>query len=170
MSAKASEDTELRAADMRTRFMREAIRLALENVRAARGGPFAALVVKGEIVLGRGTNLVTTSNDPTAHAEIVAIRAACQALRAFHLDGCEVYTSSEPCPMCLAAMYWARVRAYYYANTRLQAAEIGFDDCLIYNEINKPLDKRLVPGSRLLAEEGVNVLREWERSPSKVPY
>jgi guanine deaminase len=155
---------------MRERFMREAIALALENVRTGRGGPFAALVVKGGEVVSRGTNLVTASNDPTAHAEVLAIRAACQALGVFHLDGCEIYSSCEPCPMCLAAMYWARVRGYYFGNTRVEAAKIGFDDALIYDEIAKPPEERLVPGSRLLPEEAVQVFYEWERSPLKVPY
>lgn len=150
--------------------MLETLALALDNVRAGRGGPFAALVVKGEEVLGRGTNLVTATNDPTAHAEILAIRAACRLLGAFRLDGCEVYTSSEPCPMCLAAMYWARVRGYYYGNSQAEAARIGFDDALIYDELGKPPEERLVPGSRLLAEEAVKVFDEWERSPLKVEY
>lgn len=150
--------------------MLETLALALDNVRAGRGGPFAALVVKGEEVLGRGTNLVTATNDPTAHAEILAIRAACRHLGAFRLDGCEVYTSSEPCPMCLAAMYWARVRGYYYGNSRVEAARIGFDDASIYDELGRPPEERLVPGSRLLAEEAVKVFDEWERSPLKVDY
>jgi guanine deaminase len=155
---------------MRDRFMREAIAMALENVRTGRGGPFAALVVRGEDVVGRGTNLVTANNDPTAHAEIVAIRGACQALGLFQLNGCEIYTSSEPCPMCLAAMYWARIRGYYYGNARAEATRIGFDDALIYDEIAKAPEDRLVPGSRLLADEAVQVFYEWERSPLKVPY
>lgn len=155
---------------MRDQFMRETIALALENVRTGRGGPFAALVVKGDDVLGRGTNLVTANNDPTAHAEVLAIRAACQALGAFRLDGCEIYASSEPCPMCLAAMYWARIGGYYYGNTRLEAAKIGFDDALIYDEIGKAPSNRLVPGAQMLAEEANAVFREWRRSISKVPY
>jgi guanine deaminase len=155
---------------MHDRFMREAIALALENVRTGRGGPFAALVVRGEDVVGRGTNLVTASNDPTAHAEIVAIRDACQAVGTFQLNDCEIYTSSEPCPMCLAAMYWARIRGYYYGSCRAEAASVGFDDALIYHEMGKPPEARLVPGSRLLADEAVQVFDEWERSPLKVPY
>jgi guanine deaminase len=155
---------------MRDRFMRQAIAMALENVRAGRGGPFGALVVRGEEVVGRGTNQVTANNDPTAHAEIVAIRDACQALGTFQLNDCEIYTSSEPCPMCLAAMYWARIRAYYYGSARADAANAGFDDALIYDEIGKPPEARLVPGSCLLADEAVQVFDEWERSPLKVPY
>jgi len=155
---------------MRDQLMRETIALALENVRAGRGGPFAALVVKGEDVVGRGTNLVTASNDPTAHAEILAIRAACKLLGVFHLSECEIYTSCEPCPMCLAAMYWARVRGFYYGSSRGEAAKFGFDDALIYDELLRPPEERLVPGSRLLAEEAVKVFDEWEKSPVKVPY
>ena len=155
---------------MRQEFMREVIALALGNVRTGRGGPFAALVIKDGTVVGRGTNLVTTSNDPTAHAEILAIRAACQALGVFQLEGCEVYTLCEPCPMCLAAMYWARVRGYYYGSSRVEAAKIGFDDALIYDEVAKPPEERLVPGARQLAEEAVKVFYEWERSPLKVRY
>ena len=155
---------------MRDKFMRETIALALENVRTGRGGPFAALVVKGENVLGRGANLVTANNDPTAHAEVLAIRAACQALDAFRLDGCEIYTSCEPCPMCLAAMYWARIRGYYYGTTRADAGKMGFDDALIYDEIAKAPEARLIPGCRQLGEEAMKVFYEWERSTSKVPY
>ncbi len=116
------------------RFMREAIELSKINIQEGRGGPFAALIVKDGTVLARGTNLVTSTNDPTAHAEIVAIREACQALGSFQLEGCDMYTSCEPCPMCLGAIYWARPRAVYYANTRDDAAEIGFDDRFIYDE------------------------------------
>lgn len=155
---------------MREEFMRETIALALENVTRGRGGPFAALVVKDGEVIGRGTNLVTSMNDPTAHAEVIAIRAACQALGVFHLNGCEIYSLGEPCPMCLAAMYWSRLRGFYYGNSRMDAAKIGFDDALIYDEIAKAPEKRLVPGSRLLAEEALTVFSEWERSLSKVPY
>ncbi|HEY6292541.1 MAG TPA: nucleoside deaminase [Terriglobia bacterium] len=155
---------------MHEKFMREAIALSLENVRSLWGGPFGAIVVKDGQILARGANRVTASNDPTAHAEVVAIRAACQALGSFQLSGCEVYSSCEPCPMCLSAMYWARIRGYYYGNTRLEAAQIGFDDALIYREIAKPPEERLIPSLRLLAEEAAEVFAEWVRSASKVPY
>src|SRR5947207_3094425 len=115
---------------MHNPFMQRAIELAIENVRAGKGGPFAAVVVKGASILAGGTNQVTSSNDPTAHAEIVAIRAACKALTDFQLTGCEIYTTCEPCPMCLGAIYWARPAKVYFANTRQDAARIGFDDSL----------------------------------------
>ena len=155
---------------MREGFMREAIALAVQNVRTGRGGPFAAVVVKAGAMVARGANLVTASNDPTAHAEVVAIRAACQALETFQLTGCELYTSCEPCSMCLSAIYWARLSRYYYAQTREEAAKIGFDDSLIYEEIAKPPERRAIPGLRLLAEEAAEAFSEWVRSPSKVPY
>jgi guanine deaminase len=155
---------------MRERFMREAIALSIENVRAGRGGPFGAVVVRGEEVIARGVNLVTTANDPTAHAEVSAIRAACLALGSFHLTECEIYTSCEPCPMCLGAIYWARLERYYYGNTRSGAAKIGFSDALIYEEIAKLPEKRAVPGLRLLADEAAAAFEEWLRAPVKVPY
>ncbi|HEV2178478.1 MAG TPA: nucleoside deaminase [Terriglobia bacterium] len=151
-------------------FMREAIALSVENVRAGRGGPFAALVVKGATVVARGVNLVSATNDPTAHAEVMAIRAACQALGSFRLAGCEIYTTCEPCPMCLSAIYWARLDKYYYANTRQDAASVGFDDSLIYHEIALPPEQRAVPGERLLADEAATAFQEWMRSPVKVSY
>lgn len=122
---------------MREELMRMAIALAIENVRSGRGGPFAAVVAKDGMVIGRGVNLVTATNDPTAHAEMAAIRAACQALGSFHLADCELYTTCEPCPMCLGAIYWARLERYYYGNTRTDAAKIGFDDARIYQELSK---------------------------------
>jgi len=155
---------------MREAFMREAITLSVENVRAGRGGPFAALVVRGATVVGRGANLVTATNDPTAHAEVVAIRAACQALGSFELTGCEIYSTCEPCPMCLSAIYWARLAKYYYGNTRQDAANIGFDDSRIYHELALPAAQRTVPGERLLAGEAAAAFEEWRRSPSKVLY
>jgi len=149
--------------------MREAIALSLENARAG-GGPFAALVVKDHRVIARGVNQVVAINDPTAHAEIVAIRAACLALGAFQLAGCEIYASCEPCPMCLGAIYWARPARYYYANTRQDAAQIGFDDALIYNEIATPPEARKIPGLRLLPEEAKEAFAEWARSEKKRQY
>jgi len=122
---------------MHEELMRVAIALSIENVRTGRGGPFAAVVAKDGALIGRGVNLVTATNDPTAHAEVSAIRAACQALGSFHLTGCELYTTCEPCPMCLGAIYWARLARYYYGNTRSDAARIGFDDSLIYQELSR---------------------------------
>jgi len=150
--------------------MREAIALSKANVREGRGGPFAALVVKDGIVLARGTNLVTSANDPTAHAEIVAIREACRALKSFRLDGCDMYTSCEPCPMCLGAIYWARPRSVYFANTRDDAAAIGFDDRFIYDEFSIPPTDRKIPLRQLLRDEALEAFREWSTSSNKAPY
>lgn len=155
---------------MDEQFMREAIALSVENVRRQRGGPFAALIVKHGQVIARGANQVTLANDPTAHGEIVAIRAACQSLGSFQLTGCELYTSCEPCPMCLAAMHWARLARFYYGNTRQDAARIGFDDALLYEELERAPEQRKVPGLRLLAAEAAVAFDEWVRSAAKVPY
>ena len=155
---------------MREELMRVAIALSIENVRAGRGGPFAAVVAKDGVVIGQGVNLVTATNDPTAHAEVSAIRAACQALGSFHLTGCELYTTCEPCPMCLGAIYWARLARYYYGNTRLDAAKIGFDDAHIYKELSKLPEERAVGGERLLPHEAAEAFNEWMRAPVKVPY
>jgi len=151
-------------------FLRQAIDLAVDNVRQGLGGPFGALVVKDGEVIATGANRVTTSNDPTAHAEIVAIREACQKVGAFRLDGCDIYTSCEPCPMCLGAIYWARVKAFYFAGSQDDAARGQFDDSFIYSELHKPLDGRTIPGYRLLATEGFRPFEEWLKSQRKVPY
>lgn len=151
-------------------FLRQAIDLAVDNVRQGLGGPFGALVVKEGEVIGSGTNCVTTNNDPTAHAEIVAIRAACQKIGAFRLDGCNIYTSCEPCPMCLGAIYWARVKAFYFAGNQDDAARAQFDDSFIYRELHKPAEGRTIPGYRLLAAEGFRPFEEWLSSQGKVPY
>ena len=149
--------------------MREAIALSIENARAG-GGPFAALVVKDSRVIGRGVNQVVAANDPTAHAEILAIRAACHELGSFQLTGCEIYATCEPCPMCLGAIYWARLARYYYANTRQDAAKIGFDDAFIYNEVAAAPEARTVPGMRLLPQEAMEAFAEWARSEKKTQY
>lgn len=150
--------------------MREAIALSLENVRAGRGGPFAAVIVKDGKIIARGTNLVTSTNDPTAHAEIVAIREACRQIGHFHLTDCEIYTSCEPCPMCLAAIYWARLRKIYYANTRSDAAAIGFDDELLYREIAMPHAQRAMPMEQIWLHDAQEALRLWKTKDDKVPY
>jgi guanine deaminase len=155
---------------MREDWMRRAIELAVENVRSGRGGPFGAVVVKGDQMIATGVNLVTATNDPSAHAEIVAIRTACQALGDYQLGECEVYTSCEPCPMCLGALYWARPKAYFFASTRQQAAEFGFDDDFIYNQIGLPPSERLLPGRSLIPEAGLQPFMEWVQSTRKVPY
>jgi len=125
-------------------FMTEAIRLAVENVTSGNGGPFGAVVVKDGKIIGKGVNVVTASNDPTAHAEVSAIRNACSALGSFQLEGCEIYSSCEPCPMCLGAIYWARPARLYFAGTKRDAANVGFDDSFIYEEINQPFEKRKI--------------------------
>ena len=150
--------------------MREAIRLSLAKMRAGCGGPFGAVVVRRGKIVGRGWNQVTSTNDPTAHAEVTAIRAACQKLRSFQLDDCELYTSCEPCPMCLAAIYWARCQKVYYANTRRDAAQIDFDDDLIYREIPKPVAKRLIPMKQLLRPAALKVFAEWKSKTDKIRY
>ena len=153
-----------------SQFMQQAIQLATENVVHGRGGPFGAVVVKDGQVIATGTNQVTASHDPTAHAEVVAIRNACQALGTFQLTGCDVYTSCEPCPMCLAALYWSRCRGVYYGNEAADAARVGFDDAFLYNEIKKPLGERSLPMERLLGDEARSSFEVWRRSPYRVEY
>jgi len=150
--------------------MRAAIRLSRQKMRANEGGPFGAVVVRRGRVIGRGWNRVTSTNDPTAHAEVSAIRDACKKLKTFQLDDCELYTSCEPCPMCLAAIYWARVKKIYYANTRKDAARIEFDDDLIYREVSRPISGRQVPMKQLLRDEALEVFGEWQAKTDKVRY
>lgn len=150
--------------------MRAAIRLSLSKMRANCGGPFGAVVVRNGKIVGRGWNQVTSTNDPTAHAEVTAIRDACKRLKTFQLDDCELYTSCEPCPMCLSAIYWARFKKVYYANTRKDAAKIDFDDDLIYREVPKPISKRLIPMRQLLRPEALAVFVAWKNKTDKVRY
>jgi tRNA(Arg) A34 adenosine deaminase TadA len=151
-------------------FMQQAIALATENVVSGRGGPFGAVIVKDGQVLATGVNHVTEWNDPSAHAEIVAVREACRKLGSFWLEGCDVYSSCEPCPMCLAALYWAHVRAIYFGNTAADAARIGFDDSFLYDELRKPLDQRSIPIQNMLRDEAWESFAAWEASPNKVQY
>jgi guanine deaminase len=151
-------------------LMRRAIELSIENVRSGRGGPFAALVVKDGEIISTGTNLVTTTCDPTAHAEVVAIRQACGKLGQFQLSGCEIYSSCEPCPMCLGAIYWARPNRVYFGNTASDAAAIGFDDSFIYQQLEVPLSERTIPMVQLLRDEALAAFREWERTSDRIPY
>jgi tRNA(Arg) A34 adenosine deaminase TadA len=139
-------------------------------VRQGRGGPFAALVVKDGRLVGSGTNLVTATNDPTAHAELVAIREACRALGSFQLTGCEIYTTCEPCPMCMGAIYWARPARLYYAGTRGDAARIGFDDAYIYEQLRLPAGERAIPMAQVLREQALAAFAEWERKQDRVMY
>ena len=155
---------------MNKKFMRAAIRLSIQMMRRGQGGPFGAVVVRKGKVVGRGFNRVTSANDPTAHAEIVAIRAACQRLKTFQLDDCELYTSCEPCPMCLSAIYWARLRRVFYGNTRQDAARIDFDDDFIYREVALPLGKRTLRMKQLLHAEALAAFAEWQQKPDKVRY
>ena len=147
-----------------------AIHLATENVVHGHGGPFGAVVVKDGKVIATGANQVTSTNDPTAHAEVVAIRNACQALGTYLLTGCDVYTSCEPCPMCLAALYWSRCAAIFYGNDAGDAARAGFDDSLLYEEVKKPLQQRSIPIERLLPEEANSSFEAWMTSPCRVDY
>ena len=155
---------------MPAELMRRAIALALENVRTARGGPFAALVAKHGSVIGEGANSVTATNDPTAHAEIVAIRAACRALGTFQLTDCELYTTCEPCPMCLGAIYWARPDRVFYAATASDAAAAGFDDSFIYEELNRAQADRRIPLEPMMREAGLEPFREWNEKNDRVRY
>jgi len=151
-------------------FMREACRLAEEGLRGGRGGPFGCVVVRRGEVVGRGQNQVTSEQDPTAHAEVVAIRDACRGLGTFQLADCELYTSCEPCPMCLAAIYWARFQKVFYANTRRDAARIEFDDDLIYREVARPVGHRKIPMKQLLRPEALKVFAEWKNKADKIRY
>jgi guanine deaminase len=151
-------------------FMKQAIALATENVVLGCGGPFGAVVVRNGEVVATGANTVTATNDPTAHAEITAIRAACKALDTFQLSGCEVYTSCEPCPMCLAAIHWARCERIYYGNTAADAADAGFDDSLLYEEMKKPLTERALPIERLLGDEAITSFQAWKKQAGRIDY
>jgi len=151
-------------------FMRRALELAVENVHAGKGGPFAALVVKDGRIVGQGTNIVTSSNDPTAHAEIVAIRDACARLNTFQLDDCEIFTTCEPCPMCLGAIYWARPMRVLYAATREDAARAGFDDVFIYEEIARPVHERRIPMLRLRCEAEQLPFEAWQSFAGRIEY
>ncbi len=151
-------------------FLRAAIALSRRRMEAGFGGPFGAVVVRAGEVIAEGFNQVTSTNDPTAHAEVSAIRAACTALKSFSLAGCTLYTSCEPCPMCLGAIYWARLERVVYANTRADAAAIGFDDDHIYREFAKPIATRAIPFTHLPSDEGRAVFAAWQAKPDKVMY
>ena len=156
--------------DEQSAYMKEAIRLSIANVDEGIGGPFGAVVVKDGRIIARGVNQVTSHNDPTAHAEVVAIREACRILNAFQLDGCEIYASCEPCPMCLGAIYWARPDKLFYANNKEDAASINFDDNFIYEEIAKPIDKRKLYTRQLLRTEALEAFNKWAKSNTKIIY
>lgn len=156
--------------DNREAYMRLAIQLSAEGMQQAQGGPFGAVVVKDGKIVGQGSNQVTSTNDPTAHAEVVAIRNACKNLNSFELFGAEIYCSCEPCPMCLSAIYWARISRIYFANTRKDAAGIGFDDDFIYHEIPKAIEQRAVPAIAMLRSEAQQVFVAWQNKVDKKPY
>ena len=151
-------------------FMKEAIRLSMENAKNGKGGPFGTVIVKNGNIIASGVNKVTQSSDPTAHAEIVAIRSACETLGTYQLVGCEIYCSCEPCPMCLGAIYWARPDRIYFANTREDAADINFDDNFIYNELDVSISQRKLPTTQLLRDEAQMAFTQWRESTDKIEY
>jgi tRNA(Arg) A34 adenosine deaminase TadA len=151
-------------------FMARAIQLSIEAVYSGRGGPFGAVIVRDGKIIAEGVNQVTSSHDPTAHAEILAIRQACEKLGVFELKDCELYTSCEPCPMCLGAIYWARLSRIHFANTHEDAAKIGFDDSFLYSELKQPHSRRRIPTIQMMREEALAGFRAWAEKPDKIPY
>lgn len=158
------------ALDNHKGFMRQAIALSRQHMEAGDGGPFGAVIVLDDVMVGRGWNAVTSSNDPTAHAEVMAIREACKTLGRFDLRGAVLYTSCEPCPMCLAATYWARIDKVYYANEQADAAAINFDDAFLYRQLALPRERRSLACEQILRDEALEVFRAWDAKPDKVPY
>ena len=154
---------------MKEKYMKEAIRLSLENVEKG-GGPFGAVIVKNDEIISKGANAVIRSNDPTAHAEVIAIRDAARKLNSFDLSGCIIYTSCEPCPMCLGAIYWAHIDEIYYGNTKADAKNIGFDDSFIYDEIEKPHPKRKIKTKQLMQHEAFKAFKAWDEIDDKIKY
>lgn len=151
-------------------FMQEALAQAQQSLRSDKGGPFGAVIVKAREIIAKGGNEVTSTNDPTAHAEIVAIRQACAILQTFQLQGCELYTSCEPCPMCLGAIYWSKLDRIYYASSKEDAAQAGFSDQFIYSELNLPMNQRQLPMLQLMRAEALKVFQEWENKSDRIDY
>jgi tRNA(Arg) A34 adenosine deaminase TadA len=151
-------------------FMARAIQLSLDNIASGQGGPFGAVIVKNGSVVAEGTNRVTSSNDPTAHAEVVAIRTACAKLGSFNLQDCDIYTSCEPCPMCLGAIYWAHIARIYFGNAAADASEIGFDDSFIYRQFAQAIPERSIPMIPMMREQALAVFRAWQEKPNKILY
>src|SRR5215469_4333398 len=151
-------------------FMARAIQLSIDNVLSGQGGPFGAVIAKNGAIVGEGANRVTATNDPTAHAEVIAIRQACSKLGTFELKDCELYTSCEPCPMCLGAIYWARLDRIYYGSVAADAAKAGFDDSFIYHEIEQPFSARKIPMIQMMREQALASFRAWMEKPNKIPY
>ena len=156
--------------NMNNPFMARAIQLSIENVHSSNGGPFGAVIVRDGKIIAENVNRVTSTNDPTAHAEVLAIRQACTKLGVFELLDCELYTSCEPCPMCLGAIYWARISRIYFANSAEDAAEIGFDDSFIYTELKLPRAQRRIPMRQMMREEALAAFRAWAEKPDKIAY
>jgi len=154
---------------MKNEFMKRAIELSIESVNNG-GGPFGSVIVKDDKIIAEGSNKVTSNNDPTAHGEIVAIRKACNKLNNFSLNQCELYSTCEPCPMCLSAIYWSRIEKIYYANTREDARKIDFDDSLIYTELQKSIDKRKIPMIQIMRNEALKAFELWDKKKDKVKY
>ena len=154
---------------MNNKFMERAIELSIESVKK-NGGPFSSIVTKNNKIIAEGSNKVTSTNDPTAHGEIVAIRDACKKLNTFNLSGCELYSSCEPCPMCLSAIYWSRIDKIYYANTREDAQKIDFDDSLIYSELQKNINGRKIPMTQMMRDEALKAFELWDKKKDKVKY
>lgn len=153
-----------------SKFMKRAIELANTNANSINGGPFGAVVVKDGKIIGEGSNGVTINNDPTAHAEIIAIREACKNINSFQLEGCEIYASSEPCPMCLGAIYWARIKKIYYACSLEEAKNNNFDDVFIYDEFKKPGKMRSIPSEQIMHKEGLKIFKNWTNNDNKIEY
>ena len=170
MPATTHTDANHTNTNMANPFMARAIQLSEENVHSGRGGPFGAVIVNGGAIIAEGANQVTSTNDPTAHAEIIAIRAACRKLGAFALEGCEIYTSCEPCPMCLGAIYWAHLSRVYFANADADASRIGFDDSFIYRELAQPHSERKIPMIQMMREQALAAFRAWETKSNKIEY
>ena len=154
---------------MKNEFMKRAIELSIKSVNNG-GGPFGSVIVKGDKIIAEGSNKVTSNNDPTAHGEIVAIREACKKLNNFSLNQCELYSTCEPCPMCLSAIYWARIKKIYYGNTREDARKIDFDDSLIYTELQKSIDKRKIPMIQIMRNEALKAFELWDNKKDKIKY
>ena len=155
--------------ESKNKFMLRAIELSIKSANGI-GGPFGCVVVKDNMIVAEGSNKVTFSNDPTAHAEIVAIRDACKKLNTFNLSGCDIYASCEPCPMCLSAIYWSHIANIYYANTRDDAKKINFDDSMIYSEFSKKIEDRRIPIKQMLREEALKAFEIWDKKTDKVEY
>jgi guanine deaminase len=168
--ARDNERMDRRQQALSNPFMARAIQLSIEGVQSGRGGPFGAVIVKNGKIIAEGSNEVTSTNDPTAHAEVLAIRRACEKLGVFELKDCELYTSCEPCPMCLGAIYWARLSRIYFASTAEDAAKAGFDDSFIYSELKQPYSERRIPTIQIMREEALAGFRAWADRPGKIPY